>query len=332
MKESIDPVYAAIAMGAARQYGTEFYVTPDNWHFTYNEALEYVHDHAPGHPPEEFRASLLYGYWIGATKIFVENIRYLIEKKSENGVVRYEPSEYGKVFEWFVKDYVPSHPRPYTFRDIHPKIAILRFDDSDWGQRESRFTDNLYGAVNLKTSPETQAWFQIWSILTHGHTKLGALSFNSKKYAGLPHDFFYPLKDVIVYDHLAGKKEMEGLKLVFLTGVLISQETLKAVRTFVKKGGLCISLASLAPTDLAGKLGMISDGSGKWLLVKDFLSEEVKKAVFPFLGKPDEISYNIGKQILIAKRENDRNTISIYLQDEKDITKDGQISESARIY
>jgi hypothetical protein len=60
MKESIDPVYAAIAIGATRQYGTEFYVNPDNWHFTYNEKLKYIEDHSPGHPPEELRASLLY--------------------------------------------------------------------------------------------------------------------------------------------------------------------------------------------------------------------------------------------------------------------------------
>ena len=178
MKESIDPVYAAIAMGAARQYGREFCVTPDMWGFDWT-----LNDHFPGHPPDELRASLLYAYWIGSTRIFVENIRGLIEKKSENGVDRYESTDYGKVYQWFVKEYVPAHPRPYTFRDIRPEVGILRFDDSDWGQKDSRFTDNLYGAVNLKTTPETSAWFQIWNLLTHGQTQEGALSFNSKKYA-----------------------------------------------------------------------------------------------------------------------------------------------------
>jgi hypothetical protein len=221
MKEGIDPVFAAIAMGAARQYGREFCVTPDLWGLT----------GFPGHPPEELRASLLYAYWIGSTRIFVENIRGLIEKISENGASSYKTSDYGKVYQWFVKEYVPAHPRPYTFRDIRPEVAILRFDDSCWGQADSWLPDNLYGAANLKTTTETAAWFHIWNLLTHGQTRNG-LSFHNRSYAGLPHDFFCPLKDVIVYDHLAGKKELEGLKLVFLTGVLISPQTMDAVRTF----------------------------------------------------------------------------------------------------
>ena len=109
MKEGIDSVYAAIAMGAARQYGREFCVTPDMWGLS----------GFPGHPPEELRASLLYAYWIGSTKIFVENIRGLIERKTENGVIRYEPTDYGKVYQWFVKEYVPAHPRTIYFQG-HP--------------------------------------------------------------------------------------------------------------------------------------------------------------------------------------------------------------------
>jgi len=195
MKEGIDSVFAAIAMGAAREYGREFCATPDLWGLT----------GFPGHPPEELRASLLYAYWIGSSKIFVENIRGLLEKKSENGVVRYENTGYGKVYRWFVREYVPAHPRNYTFRDIHPEVAILRFDDSCWGQGNSWLPDNLYGAANLKTTPSTAAWFQIWKLLTHGQTRDDGISFHTRSYNGLPHDFFCPLNNVIVYDHLAGK-------------------------------------------------------------------------------------------------------------------------------
>jgi hypothetical protein len=107
---------------------------------------------------------------------------------------------------------------------------------------------------------------------------------------------------------------------------------MEAVRAFVRKGGLCVSLTSLAPAQLAGKLGEISDGSGRWLFVKDFRSEEVRKAVAPFLGKPDEISYHIGRQKLIVKRGIDGNTIRVYLQNDKDITEDGETSESTRVW
>jgi len=322
MKEGIDPVFGAIAMGASKQYGRELCITSDMWGLS----------GFPGHPPEEMRASMLYAYWLGATKLFVENIRGLMTKKVENGEVTYETSPYGKVYRSLAKDYFPAHPRSYTFRDIRPEVAILRLDDSCWGQKESWLPDALYGAENLKTTPETAAWFQIWHLLTHGQTVDTGLSFHNTGYKDKPHDFFCPLKGVVVYDHLAGAKELEGLKLVFLTGVLISPETLKEVRSFVRKGGLCISLNSLVPSDLAGKSGEVKEGEGLWLIVKDFRSDEVKNAVAPFLGKPDEISYNVGKQKLTVKRGKDGNTINIYLQDVKDIEKKGDTPESARVW
>jgi hypothetical protein len=68
------------------------------------------------------------------------------------------------------------------------------------------------------------------------------------------------------------------------------------------------------------------------LLVNDFHSEEVRKAVAPYLGKPDEISYHIGKQRLLVKRGNDGNSIRIYLLNEKDIKEDTELPESTRIW
>jgi hypothetical protein len=322
LKESIDPVFAAIAIGAAREYGREFCVNPDLWGFS----------DFPGHPPEELRASLLYAYWIGSTRIFVENIRGLIERKVENGVVRYETTPYGKVYQWFVKEYVPAHPRPYTFRDIRPEVAIVRFDDSCWGQNDSGFPDALYGAANLKTTPTTAAWFQIWSLLTHGQTRDGGLSFWNGSYKGIPHDFFCPLRGAVMYDHLARAKELEGLKLVFLTGVQISPQTMEAVRAFVRKGGLCVTLDSLAPVGLSGQSGLVAEESGNWLIVKDFRGEEVRKAVAPFLGNPDEIRYQVGQRRLTVKRGGDGNTIQIYLQGEKEIQEESQPPESARVW
>jgi len=121
---------------------------------------------------------------------------------------------------------------------------------------------------------------------------------------------------------------MEGLKLVFLTGILISDQTMKAVQDFVREGGLCISLAALAPMKFKGKTGRIADGSGQWLFVNDFLSEEVRKSVEPFMGKTDEISYRIGKQKLVVKRGKDGNSISIYLQNKMNT----EISESEQVW
>jgi hypothetical protein len=79
-------------------------------------------------------------------------------------------------------------------------------------------------------------------------------------------------------------------------------------------------------------MGKIQDGSGEWLFVNDFHAEEVSKVVAPYLGKPDEISYHIGKQRLTVKRGKDRNTISIYLQNDSDVTMDGALAEPARVW
>ena len=70
------------------------------------------------------------------------------------------------------------------------------------------------------------------------------------------------------------------------------------------------------------------DGSGEWLFVNDFLSEEVRKSIEPFMGKPDEINYRIGRQNLVVKRGKDGNSIKIYLQNNKD----SEISESERVW
>ncbi len=322
MKEGIDSVFGAIAMGAARQYGREFCVSPDLWGLS----------GFPGHPPQELQASMLYAYWLGASRIFVENVRGLITRNNNNGVVSYDTSPYGKIYQSLTKEYFPAHPRKYTFRDIRPEVAIIRFDDSCWGQKDSWLPDALYGAANLHTTPETAAWFQIWHLLTHGQAEETGISYHNRAYKDKPHDFFCPLKGVIVYDHLAGTKEMEGLKLVFLTGVLISPETLEAVKSFVRKGGLCISLDSLVPSELKDKRGEVKDGKGRWLIVNDFRSEEVSNAVVPFLGKPDEISYLIGEQKLTVRRGDNGNNISIYLQDMKDIPQNGGAPESARVW
>jgi hypothetical protein len=116
------------------------------------------------------------------------------------------------------------------------------------------------------------------------------------------------------------------LKLVFLTGVKISPETLKAVTKFVNQGGMCISLNHLAPTAYQEKTGLIKEGLGRWLITKDFNSNEVREAVAPYIGNSDEISYRIGGQRLTIKKGKNRNNINIYLQ------RDGILKESARVY
>ena len=44
----------------------------------------------------------------------------------------------------FAKKYLPENPRSYTFRDFEPEIAIIRFDDTEWGQGKNVYCDVDY--------------------------------------------------------------------------------------------------------------------------------------------------------------------------------------------
>jgi len=208
--------------------------------------------------------------------------------------------------------------RPYDWRDLRPEVAVVRFPDSCWGQAESWLPDALYGAENLKTTPETAAWFGLWHLLTHGKVHAEGLSYHGKSYRGMKHDFFCPLRGAVVYDHLAGAKDVENVKLVFLTGVEVSPPTLEAVRDFVRRGGLCVALPHLAPAGLGGRAGRLKDGAGSWLLTESFRAEEVREAVAPHLGPPDEIRYRFGERTLTVRRKgDDDNAVLIYLGEER---------------
>jgi hypothetical protein len=361
MKEGIDPVYAACALGAAKQYGTGFCVTPDMWGLG---CFGFAQVGFPGHSPEELRAALLFAYWMGAERIFVENILAdflstpggLLDRSGEGPSARFEPSEYGKVYRWFAREYLPAHPRPYDWREVRPEVGIVRFDDSCWGQANSWLPDALYGASNLKTTPATAAWFGLWHVLTHGKVHTDGLSYHTKSYRqtqpqpatagadGSPyaaghtpsgvvrHDFFCPLRGVAVYDHLAGPKELSDLKLVCLTGVMVSEPTLAAVRDFIRKGGTCVALPHLAPKEFAGRSGEVRDGAGRWVLVPDFLCPEARATLAPFLSRPDEIRYRFGERVLTVRRQGeDGNAIRIWVEDVV-AARSGGPPESARVW
>jgi hypothetical protein len=130
------------------------------------------------------------------------------------------------VLRWFTRDYLPKHPRPWTFRDIRPEVAIVRFDDTCHGQRYTAWPDKLFGSSHLRSDADTEAWLPLWNLLTSGHTGRDGLTYFrvwnapygyerpvenglTPSYATRPvqaghHRFFSPLNGVVVYDHRVG--------------------------------------------------------------------------------------------------------------------------------
>ena len=160
LKETCGPIMLAVAMGAARQYGVDFWIDVDYW--WHNEAI--------GHSVERFRSALLLAYWSGATNIYVEGGA---QWSKDHPVGRAIEAAYKQ----FVGDYVSAHPRPYDWRDFRPEIAIIRFDDTCFDTRQTylgEFPGPLYGHVPARE--ENTEWLNIWSLLSHGFVRTDSAS------------------------------------------------------------------------------------------------------------------------------------------------------------
>lgn len=258
LKETCGPAMLAAAMGAARQYSVDFWVDVDYW--WHNETI--------GHSAERFRSALLLAYWSGASQVYVEGGA---QWSGGHPVGKAIEAEYKN----FVRDYVPSHPRPYDWRDFQPEIGIIRYDDTCFDQRQAylgEFPGPLYGHV--PAGPENTEWLNIWSLLSHGFVRTDSVSHQWEARRFGSRSLFVPLHNVAVYDHEVGYNTLAGLRLIFLTGVMISPETLAAVQRCVREGATCVLPPRLAPSD-AGmgqikEITKITDGRGCWLVVPEF--------------------------------------------------------------
>ena len=76
LKEAWTPVYLACAAGAALEYGTPFWVSPDLWGVT----------GYPGHSPDEYRSALLLAYHMGADCVYTESLA--LEEGEVEGLAR----------------------------------------------------------------------------------------------------------------------------------------------------------------------------------------------------------------------------------------------------
>ena len=337
-KELYSPVSLAIGMGAAKQYGRDLWADCDLWYFQL----------VPGHPPEEMWCNLLLTYWLGVDCVYLEGCGYNLFPAGKQGppfslvnpvdAARYQLTPHGEALKRFCKDYLPKHPRSWTFRDVKPDIAVIRFEDGDHGQ--ASWGDNrLYGAKNLHPDADTAAWRKVWNLLTFGHTGEDGLAYFkasiphpvfeprhhvdvTPSYATDPvaagaHSFFVPLNGVVVYDHLVGYELLKEVPLILVTGKQVSDETAAAVRKRAQEGATCVIWGTLAKScgfpEYQGGTVERETGSGKMLFTDDFASPEVAKCCAPFLGSGDEIRYRFGDRRVTLHRVSD-NDVRVEIQ------------------
>jgi hypothetical protein len=330
-KETYSSVSYAIGMGAAKQYGTGLWADADQWYY----------DLIPGHTAEELRCNLLMAYWLGADTVYLEGSGFNLVPAGNQGIPfslmtvikpdMYQLTPHGDVLRWFTKEYLPHHPRPWTFRDVTPDVAIVHFDVSCWGQRfVGGFTQGLYGTDALPCTPENEAWFQIWNLLTAGKTgrdgiimikdTIARYGYQARpiteqmfSYATRPlqadtHHFFVPMNGAVVYDHTAGYDLLKGIPLIFLAPPIVSDQTMEALHRCVKEGAVCVAWGPLAKKHgmhWPGGVQVTPEGKGRWILTDDFQLDAVNAQIWSLLGHPDEIRYRFGAHVVTLRRITD---------------------------
>ncbi len=185
LKETCGPAMLAVALGAARQFGTDFWIDVDYW--WHNETL--------GHSVERFRSALLLAYWSGASRIYMEGGAQWSRGHPLGGQIE-------NSYKSFLGDYIPAHPRPYDWRSYQPEIGIIRYDDTCFDQRQAylgEFPGPLYG--HIPAGPENYEWLNIWSLLSHGFIRTDSLSHQWETRRFNSRSLFVPLHNVVVYDH-----------------------------------------------------------------------------------------------------------------------------------
>ncbi|MHB1461558.1 MAG: hypothetical protein ACYC1M_09785 [Armatimonadota bacterium] len=327
-KEYFSPVSLAIGMGAALQYDKQLMVDCDLW----------LWDMLPGHSAEEYRSNLLLAYWSGADGIYTEGSGYNLLPAGRQGLphslmqkisdTEYALSPHGEVLRWFIKEYIPAHPRPWSFCDIKPDVAIIRFDDSCYGQRYTGMPDTLYGSDKLHSDADTEAVFQMWNLLTASHTGRDGIvcaqrvtqnmynyehitqntrrdSYLTRPVMANAHNFFVPLNNVVVFDDTVGAEKLRDIPCLVLSGKRISPKTWRAVQARVRQGAVCVIWAPLAV-----KLGLKPDGDvtelpmgkGKLVITTDFGFLPVFNAMWPYLGHGDQIRYRFTQGEVVLKQ------------------------------
>ena len=275
-KESYSDLQFATAAGAALQYGTPLFNCVDLWFMNTN----------PGHSPEEMYHNLVFAYYAGVNRVYVESAHCFTDG---------EPAKlnaYGEKFAQFSEEY-RGRERGYDIADYRPEIGIIRFDDSFWGQGDPvMWRYMLFGNPKIRPTKESREWIQAFRLITHGET--GKRTFCWDKVAPSmlkKHRSFAAMNSAAVFDENADKKSLSSLKLCFLCGSYISEETLQAVRELVRENGLTVVTPTRYAPRSIGKetFRILADGKGKCIVCDNRLDGKVKEFIAPFLGRKGEI-------------------------------------------
>lgn len=306
LKEEFQSLQLSTALGAARQYNRKMGICVDLWGPDVGPWFTRVWGF-PGHSSKEYKSGLEIAYLMGVDFLFTENIDPLAIH-TNNG---FRKTEFGDIFEEFIKKFVPENPINYNHSMVDPDIVIIRSDDTDWNSDGGFFGRGLYGSTTLKSNFKTSSVFQIFNLLSFGKIPVNGLTFwldqykfpsstfsrTSETLKSLPlihgvekenqtsvHDLFYPMNNVAVFDERVDINTIGNPKLIFLAGSRITDSCMKAISQRVREGSICVAAKWLIPNKHEKT---IKDGMGKWVIIEDFSSKEVQESVDTLTGDKD---------------------------------------------
>lgn len=294
-KESCSNIQHAIAAGAALEYGTPLSNCVDMWF-----RLKF-----PGHTPDELYANLCFAYLAGVNRVYVENASGFCDYDESKNAYR---NGYGRNFRKFADEYI-GKDRDYDVSDFRPEVGIIRYDDTFWGQGNTKhfWRYMLFGNPAVKPDYRAKEYLLAFNLLTHGETDKGGLSWGRvSPWVLRPHRSFASLNSCAVFDERVTKDKLESLRLCFLCGYTISNDTIKAVCELVRDNGLTvITTKRFIPKQAAAAVTSgfceIKDGKGKWIVVDSFANPKLRKAVEPFSGNKGEMRLTFTDREIVMK-------------------------------
>ncbi len=292
-KESFTDIQYALAAGAALEYDTELWDCVDMW---------FMRTH-PGHSPEEMYNNLVFAYESGVTRVYVESSAAMVD----NGTV----NKYGKAFIRFTEEY-QGKPRDYEIADLRPQIGIIRYDDTYWGQAGILLWKRiLFGDERLRPTKKQKEYLRVFHLLTHGKTCAGGINWGRfTSWSLRRHRSFAGMKSTVVFDDTVRKQNLTSLKLCFLCGETISEQTIDDVSELVKNNGLiAVTTKRFLPHHIKpGRfraVETVSDGNGKWIIVRSFRSRKLKKLLTPYIGESGKITLDFSDHSTVLRISDD---------------------------
>lgn len=301
-KESHTTVQYAIAAGAALEYGMPLSTCIDNWYFNKN----------PGHSAEEMYQNFVFAYNAGVNEAYSESVSVMTVDSDGR-----ELTDHGRKFMQFCQEY-KDKTRSYDISDYRPEIGIIRYDDTYYGQwLPVVFKGILFGNNRIKPDYRSKEYIKVLNILTNGESARGGLSWDMFRIASLKkHRSFTTFNSTAVFDHQVKKETLDSLKLCFLCGVYISDDTIKDVRECVQDNGMTVvTTKRFLPKDILKKVRgpfcEIKDGNGKWLVIDSFDNIFLKSYLKPYLGKKNEIRLTFKDREVVMQISKDGNSVTV---------------------